>query len=83
MASSKRKNYYAIAGVNGFGAYSDYGKVEESRIYIKNFKCKGCKTYEEAKELAINIYHEIRGTIPFEGESKKIQSMNWFYRTDL
>lgn len=35
MASSKRKNYYAVAGANGFGAYSDYNKVEISRKFLK------------------------------------------------
>lgn len=83
MASHKKKNYYAIAGVNGYGAYNDYGKVEKSRPFLKNFRCKGCKTFEEAKEVAICIYHDIRGTIPCEGETNKIVSMNWCYRTDL
>ena len=83
MASSKRKNYYAIAGANGFGAYSDYKKVEISRKFLKNFRCKGCKTFEEAKQTAINIYHEIRGTMPEAGEVSKIIVMNWCYRTDL
>ena len=83
MASSKRKNYYAIAGANGFGAYSDYNKVEISRKFLKNFRCKGCKTFEEAKQTAINIYHEIRGTVPETGEANKITSMNWCYRTDI
>ena len=83
MASSKRKNYYAIAGVNGFGAYSDYNKVEISRKFLKNFRCKGCKTFEEAKQTAINIYHEIRGPISVGKVLEPIISMNWFYRTDF
>lgn len=76
MASSKRKNYYAVAGVNGYGAYNNYEKVLESREYIKNYKCKGCKTWEEAKEMAFQLFHEIRGPIAVGQMLELIKSMN-------
>ena len=43
MASNKRKNYYAIAGSNGYGAYNNYEKVlqvpmdTEHTIIMKKF----------------------------------------------
>ena len=82
MASNKRKNYYAIAGSNGYGAYNNYEKVLKSREYVKKYKCKGCNTFEEAKEMAFQLFSEIRGPISVGKVLEPIVTMNWFYRTD-
>ena len=83
MAKNKRKNYYAIAGVNGYGAYNNYDKVLATHPFVKKYKCKGTNTVEEAKELAIQMYREL--TVPYTVGKvlEPIVSMNWFYRTDV
>ena len=83
MAKNKRKNYYAVVGVNGYGVYNDYEKVLASHPYIKNYKCKGVKTYEEAVEQAFQMFHEIRGPITVRKVLEPIGSLNWFYHVNL
>lgn len=36
-----KKRFYGVAGINGYGVYNDYGKVLESKPYIRGFKVKG------------------------------------------
>ena len=82
MASNKRKNYYAIAGMNGYGTYNNYDKVLATHPYVKKYKCKGAATWEEAKELAFQMFQDIRGPITVDKVLEPIVSMNWFYRID-
>lgn len=83
MASNKRKNYYAVAGVNGYGAYNDYDKVLKSHPFIKKYKCKGTNSVEEARELAVQMFRELVGTYAVGKKLEPIVSLNWFYRTDM
>ena len=79
MAKNKRKNYYAIAGINGYGTYN---KVLATHPYVKKYKCKGAAMWEEAEELAFQLFQDIRGSITVDRVLEPIVSMNWFYRID-
>lgn len=74
-----KKRFYGVAGINGYGVYNDYGKVLESKPYIRGFKVKGFLYCLEAKVYAINAYKQLAyGATDING-SYEIKRMNRFY----
>lgn len=55
MSKSK---FYGLAGVNGYGVYTDYAKVIESGPYLKKFVNKKFSCFEDAKRWAMDRYEE-------------------------
>lgn len=79
MASSKRNQFYAVAGVNGRGVYDHYDKVKESSRYIACFKCKKFNDFEDAKSAAENMYGDLQGDNIFDYTVSEIRKINFFY----
>lgn len=77
-----KKNFYGVAGINGYGVYSDYDKVLGAKPYIKGFMVKGFQYYREAKTYAIDTYKQsVYGMNDIDG-TYEIRRMNRFYRKD-
>ena len=49
--------YYAVAGKNAYGVYTNYTKMQKDRTYIAAFRCQRCDSYEEAKQA---IYLDLK-----------------------
>lgn len=52
--------YYSIFGLNGFGVYDNYAKVQEARTYLIHSNCKKHKSFQEAKNDAIEQFNDLQ-----------------------
>lgn len=77
--SRRNKKYYAVAGVNAYGVYTDYDKVLETRVYIVQYSVKRFSDYEEAKDWAEDTYWSLQGYFTGEYKIKEIKKINWCY----
>lgn len=73
-----KKNYYGVAGVNGYGVYNNYNKVIEAKPYLEKFKVKGHKTFDKAKEWAEDTYYELQENMQ-DYCIEEITKINWIY----
>lgn len=75
-----KKEYYGVAGTNGYGVYNNYTKVMLSKPYIKKYKVKGFSTFIEARNYAIKTHYTLQNISKpfFIVENSK--GLNWFYR---
>ena len=72
--------YYAVWGKNGVGVYTDYKEVEKLRRYLRNFNCKKCHTYSEARSTALQNYNALNPGEEYYGPL----SYNFtFYEADM
>jgi len=51
--------FYAVAAENGFGVYTNWDDVQESRKYLKKFYVKKYKSLEYAFSDAKNTYNDM------------------------
>lgn len=54
-----KRRFYGISGTNGYGVFDDYNKVLEQKPYIRGFKIKGFRYYNEAESYAINTFKQL------------------------
>lgn len=76
---SKKIKFYGVAGVNAYGVYNDYGKVQEAQEYIRKFKVKSFQEFEDAKDWAEETYYELQGDSYYNYEIEEIKKLNWCY----
>lgn len=71
--------YYAVAGKNAYGVYTNYAKMQKDRTYIAAFRCQRCDSYEEAKQEAELIFNLMQSGNPFGYKIEEIERINWCY----
>lgn len=74
-----KKYFYALAGINGMGVYTDYSRVLQSRQYLKRYKMKGFASFEEATYYARTMFKELQYEYGNRICIPEIQMVNWIY----
>lgn len=75
----KTTKFYGVAGVNAYGVYDDYVKVQECKRYIAKIHVKKFDDFTKAKEWAENTYEEMQYGIIDDYRIDEIRKMNWTY----
>ncbi len=53
-------NFYSVAGMNGLGVYSSWGKAKEALKYLTNQRCKGFDNFQGASDYARAYFNSFR-----------------------
>lgn len=56
----KSKKYYALAGTNAYGVYTNWGRVVHDRDFVSKHKFKKFGTFESAKTYAEQVYDKFQ-----------------------
>ena len=72
-------SYYAIAGSNGYGIYTDLTKAQESACYIKNCVLKKFHNLKLAKQWANEKFLRSQPVTETFLNIQPISSLNWCY----
>ena len=78
-----KTRFYGVAGTNGYGVFDDYDKVLEKKPYIKHFKIKGFRYYDEAESYAINTYKQLVYSESNAIRTCEVRRRNRFYHGSL
>lgn len=76
----KKKIYYGVAGINGYGVYDDHDSVLISKPFITSFTMKGFHDFDEAKVFAVDMYRYMQDELFGIYEIEELEEKNWFYR---
>lgn len=71
--------YYAIAGLNGYGVYTDFIKSQEAACYIFNCEGRQFKDFEKAKTWAAERLLRLQPPYKIFPGIDNISSLNWCY----
>ena len=52
--------FYSVAGMNGLGVYSSWGKAKEALKYLTNQRCKGFDNFQGASDYARDYFNSFR-----------------------
>ena len=52
--------FYSVAGMNGLGVYSSWGKAKEALKYLTNQRCKGFDNFQGASDYARAYFNSFR-----------------------
>ena len=79
--STKKKTitYYAIAGLNAYGVFTDSSKAENATNYIFAHKAKKFKDFEEAKDWATDRFYHLQPPYETFAGIEPITKVNWCY----
>lgn len=77
--TKKPKTYYAIAGPNAYGVYTDSSKAEKAANYISAYEWEKFKDFQTAKIWATNKLLSLQPSWdPFPAIAP-ITRLNWCY----
>ena len=72
--------FYAVWGKNGVGVYTDYAEVVKIRRFLTYFNCKKCRTFSEARAIALQNYNLLN---PGEEYNGPLTYNFTFYKADI
>lgn len=76
----KKKKYYGVAGVNGYGVYDDYDSILGTKPFITSVTIKEFDNFNEAKVFVVNAYEGLQDGALDLYEIEKLDEKNKFYR---
>lgn len=79
----KKKKYYGVAGVDGYGVYDDYDSILGAKPFITSVMIKEFGDFNEAKVFAVNTCEGLQDGTSDLYEIKKLDEKNKFYRREL
>lgn len=71
--------YYAIAGSNGYGIYTDLTKAQEAACYLSNFHWKKFYSFVQAKQWANENFLNLQPHSELYAFIEPITKSNWCY----
>lgn len=79
---NKKENditYYAIAGLNGYGVYTDLVESQKASDYIFDCKCRKFKNLNTAKHWATERLYALQPPYRMFPGIDRIEKLNWSY----
>lgn len=76
-----KKKFYGVYAENGWGVYSDYGKLVKDRTYMRSEHIRSFDDKEDAEDFALDSFILLHGTasvleaIP----DMDMMKLNYFY----
>lgn len=77
MKSKDKKYYYGVAGLNGYGVYTDYDRAMDATNFLYASRLKRCTTFEDAKHWATERLLGLQDPMETFIDIKPITSLNW------
>lgn len=74
--TNKKKIYYAIAGINGYGVYTSKKSAAKSIQFLSNWRCKEFYDVEEAVKWATYTMADLNNSII---NIYPITRLNWIF----
>lgn len=71
--------FIGVAGVNGYGIYTDIKLLLKAQPYIREYTTRSFQKVETALKWVQNKYQKLQGNEKGMYHIEQIQQLNWFY----
>lgn len=78
-SKTNRTYYYGVAGINGYGVYTDYDRALDAQNFLYASRVKKYLTFEDAKFWAIERFWGLQNPMKFFIDIDPIGKTNWTY----
>ena len=79
MGNKKGGTWYGVFAANGFGVYSNYGKILADRKFMRSMRLKSFDTRQEAEEFASDGILSLNGADCISDMLSETFNVNYFY----